>query len=82
MIESVGREPDRYADLLKLLPAGHREIFWEHIWDLADDPESLKQYDIEAVYGSVIYTRLRPGLIYVFQITPSGQVWPQVVPEL
>jgi hypothetical protein len=81
-IESVGREPARYADLLKLMPAGHRQLFWQHIWDLADNTETLGQYDIEAIYGNVVYTRLRPGLIYVFQITPSGQVYPQVVPEL
>jgi hypothetical protein len=81
-IESVGQEPARYSDLLKLLPAGHRNVFWEHIWDLAENPEALKEYDIDAVYGNVVYTRLRPGLIYVFQINPSGQVWPLVVPEL
>jgi hypothetical protein len=81
-IESVGREPARYGDLLKLLGAGQRQMFWEHIWDLAQNPDALKQYDIQAVYGNAVYTQLRPGLIYVFQITPSGQVWPQVVPEL
>jgi hypothetical protein len=81
-IEQLGQEPARYAELLKLLPAQHRQLFWEHIWDLAGNPESLRQYDIEAVYGNAVYTKLRPGLIYVFQITPSGQVYPQVVPEL
>jgi hypothetical protein len=81
-IEQLGQEPARYEDMLKLLPAQYRKLFWEHIWDLADNPESLRQYDIEAVYGNAVYTRLRPGVIYVFQITPSGQVYPQVVPEL
>jgi hypothetical protein len=81
-IESIGQEPARYGDLLKLLPPQHRQMFWEHIWDLAQNPDALKEYDIEAVYGNAVYTRLRPGLIYVFQINPSGQVWPQVVPEL
>ncbi|MBM4102503.1 MAG: hypothetical protein FJ263_00425 [Planctomycetes bacterium] len=81
-IEQLGQEPARYEDVLKLLPAQYRKLFWEHIWDLADNPESLRQYDIEAVYGNAVYTRLRPGVIYVFQITPSGQVYPQVVPEL
>jgi hypothetical protein len=81
-IEQLGQEPARYEDMLKLLPAQYRKLFWEHIWDLADNPESLRQYDIEAVYGNAVYTRLRPGVIYVFQITSSGQVYPQVVPEL
>jgi len=81
-IEPAGQEPARYEGLLKLLPARDRQLFWEHIWDLANNPESLRRYDIDAVYGSAVYTRLRPGLIYVFQITPAGQVYPQVVPEL
>lgn len=81
-IEELKQEPARYANLLKLLPDQHRQMFWEHIWDLAENPDSLREYDIEAVYGNVVYTRLRPGLIYVFQITSAGQVWPQVVPEL
>lgn len=81
-IEQLGQEPARYEDMLKLLPAQYRKLFWEHIWDLADNPESLRQYDIEAVYGNAVYTRLRPGVIYIFQITSSGQVYPQVVPEL
>jgi hypothetical protein len=81
-IEQLRQEPARYEDMLKLLPAQYRKLFWEHIWDLANNPESLRQYDIEAVYGNTVYTRLRPGVIYVFQITSSGQVYPQVVPEL
>jgi len=81
-IEELGQEPARYADLLQLLPAEHRQMFWEHIWELANNPESLGQYDIEAVYGNAVYTKLHPGLIYVFKITASGQVYPEVVPEL
>jgi hypothetical protein len=81
-IEQLGQEPARYEDMLKLLPVQYRKLFWEHIWDLADNPESLRQYGIEAVYGNAVYTRLRLGVIYVFQITSSGQVYPQVVPEL
>lgn len=81
-IEDLGREPARYGDLLQLLPAEHRQMFWEHIWELANNPESLSQYDIEAVYGNAVYTKLRPGLIYVFKITAGGQVYPEVVPEL
>ncbi|MBN2513879.1 MAG: hypothetical protein JXB18_13160 [Sedimentisphaerales bacterium] len=81
-IEELGQEPARYADLLQLLPAEHRQMFWEHIWELVHDPEALSQYDIKAIYGNAVYTKLRPGLIYVFKITASGQVYPEVVPEL
>ncbi len=81
-IEDAGREPARYGDLLEMLKPKDRQLFWEHIWQLANDPELLKHYDIEAVYGNAVYSKLRPGLIYVFKITPTGQVYPEVVPEL
>ncbi|HUV62755.1 MAG TPA: hypothetical protein VMW24_02600 [Sedimentisphaerales bacterium] len=81
-IEEPGTEPQRYSDLLKLLPAEQRQMFWSHIWDLANDPERLAQHDIEAVYGNAVYSRLRKGLIYVFKISSTGQVYPEVVPDL
>lgn len=82
LIEEIGKEPARYNDVLTLLPPAYRQLFWDHIWQLANDTELLKQYDIEAVYGNAVYSKLRPGLIYVFKITPSGQVYPEIVPEL
>ncbi|MHC4624356.1 MAG: hypothetical protein ACYS4W_10705 [Planctomycetota bacterium] len=82
LIEEPGVEPRRYADLLQVLPLQQRQLFWSNIWDLANDPEKLKQYDIKAIYGNVVYSRLRQGLIYVFKISPTGQVYPEVVPDM
>jgi hypothetical protein len=81
-IEQPGVEPQRYKDLLQLLPAEHRQMFWSHIWDLANDPEKLKQYDIDAIYGNAVYSKLRQGLIYVFKINSTGQVYPEIVPDI
>jgi len=81
-IEESGGEPNRYSDLLKLLPANQRALFWTNIWDLANDPEKLKQYDIRAIYGNVLYSKLKKGLIYVFKISPSGQLYPEAVPDM
>ncbi len=81
-IEDAGAEPQRYKDLLKLLPAEQRQMFWVNIWDLANDPEKLAQYDIEAIYGNAVYSRLREGLIYVFKIDSTGQVYPEVIPDI
>ncbi|MEK7996457.1 MAG: hypothetical protein AAB403_21865, partial [Planctomycetota bacterium] len=67
---------------LKLLPAEQRQMFWSHIWDLANDPEKLARYDIEAIYGNAVYSKLRKGLIYVFKINSTGQVYPEVVPDI
>ncbi|MBN2269748.1 MAG: hypothetical protein JXN61_03985 [Sedimentisphaerales bacterium] len=81
-IEEPGAEPRRYADLLAALPIEQRELFWSSIWDLANDPEMLKEHDIEAIYGNVVYSKLEEGLIYVFKITPTGQVFIEVVPDM
>jgi hypothetical protein len=81
-IESPGAEPARYADLLARLPIKHRELFWTNIWALANDVEKLKQDGITAIYGSAVYSKLRPGLIYVFKISPTGQLYPEIVPDM
>ncbi len=81
-IEEPGAEPQRYADLLAALPIEHRELFWSSIWDLANDAETLKEHDIDAIYGNVIYFKAEEGLIYVFKISPTGQVFKEVVPDM
>jgi hypothetical protein len=81
-IESPGAEPARYADLLNRLSIKQREMFWSNIWFLANDVEHLKQDGITAIYGSAVYSKLRPGLIYVFKISPTGQLYPEVAPDM
>ncbi|MBN2457045.1 MAG: hypothetical protein JXB29_11020 [Sedimentisphaerales bacterium] len=81
-IETYGGEPQRYKGLLKLLMPREKELFWSSIWQLANDPDKLNQYGIKAVYGNVVYSKLREGLIYVFKITPAGQLYPEVVPDM
>lgn len=81
-IEEPGTEPQRYGDLLKLLPMKQKQLFWSNIWDLANNPDKLKEHDIEAIYGNAVYSRLRKGLIYVFKISPTGQVYPEIVPDI
>jgi len=81
-IEQPGAEPARYADLMSRLPIKQREVFWSNIWDLANDPEKLKQDGITAIYGNVVYSPLKPGLIYIFKINSAGQVYREVVPDI
>jgi hypothetical protein len=81
-IEQPGNEPARYADMMKKLTIGERELFWSNIWELANQPDKLKDYSIDAIYGNAVYQQLRAGLIYIFKITPTGQVYPEVVPEM
>jgi hypothetical protein len=81
-IEEQSAEPQRYKDLLKLLPENQRGLFWTNIWELANNPEQLKEYGIKAVYGNVVYSKLKKGLIYVFKISPTGQLYPETVPDM
>lgn len=89
-IELPGEVPARYRDLFGepslmdklLLKEDEAERFWDAIWDLADDPERLKRHGVEAIYGNAVYTRLKPGLIYIFKIAANGRLSPEVVPEL
>jgi hypothetical protein len=89
-IEMPGEIPARYRDLFGepslmdklLLKEDEATRFWDAIWDLADDPDRLKRHGVEAIYGNAVYTRLKPGLIYIFKISANGRLSPEVVPDL
>jgi hypothetical protein len=81
-IETPGAEPTRYADLCAKLSLQDRKLFWDEIWALSNDPARLQQLGITAIYGNVVYRKLRPGLIYVFKISNTGQLYPETVPAL
>ncbi|HAL45877.1 MAG: hypothetical protein A2Y12_14570 [Planctomycetes bacterium GWF2_42_9] len=80
-IEQFGAQPMRYYEIFKDLPLKERQVFWSAIWDLANNPDQLAEYGISAIYGSVTYSQLRKGLIYIFRITPTGLLYPEVIPE-
>jgi len=56
--------------------------FVETIWKLADDTQSLAEYGISAIYGNVVYRKVKPGLVYVFKISSMGSLYPEVIPDL
>jgi len=80
-IETEGKEPERYADIFNKLSIDTREKFWEKLWNLSDDPDQLRDQGIKAIFGNVVYKRLRPNLIYVFKINNSGDLYPETVPD-
>lgn len=81
-IEEPGAEPKRYAGLLQALPIRDQKLFWTEIWDLANNLDKLKAHGIKAIYGNAVYRKLREGLIYVFKITPTGELSVEVVPDM
>lgn len=81
-IEVPGSEPARYAELLRELKLPEQKMFWDAVWELANDPEALSDHGIKAIYGNAVYKRLRPGLIYVFKIGNDGHVYPETVLDM
>lgn len=81
-IQTPFAEPARYRAIGQKLSISERERFWNEIWDLSNDPKKLEAQGIQAIFGNVVYKRLRPGLIYVFKISAAGSIYPEMVPEL
>jgi hypothetical protein len=80
-IEIPGSAPERYYAVTRTLRLKEQDLFWEAVWDLANDPQRLEEYGIRAVFGNAIYTRVQPGKVYLFKISPTGQIYPEVVPD-
>jgi hypothetical protein len=78
-IEIAGTAPERYYSITESLHLQNRDIFWEAIWDLANDTTRLNDYGVQAVFGNAIYTRLEPGKVYLFKISTTGQIYPETV---
>lgn len=81
-IEVMGQTPSRYADISARLKIPERDLFWSEIWNLSNDPDRLAAAGVTAIYGNVVYKKVRPGLIYVFKISPTGTLYPETVPDL
>lgn len=78
-INLPGTRPERYESITRSLGFKSREIFWEAIWDLADDTTRLSRYGVTAVFGNAVYMRMQPGKIYIFKISSTGQIYPEIV---
>jgi hypothetical protein len=78
-IEIPGTAPERYYMITKSLHIKNRDIFWEAIWDLANNTDRLRDYGVQAVFGNAIYTRMQIGKVYLFKISATGQIYPEIV---
>ena len=79
LIQTPGEAPERYDAITQSLKLKNQPIFWEAIWDLANDPERLSEYGIKAVFGNAIYTKMELDKVYLFKISPTGQIYPDVL---
>ena len=78
-IQKPGDHPERYTEISNSLRLKDREVFWDAIWNLAENPAQLTEFGVTAIYGNAIYTRMQPGQVYLFKITPTGQIYPKLL---
>ncbi|MGZ0654422.1 hypothetical protein ACWPKO_17705 [Coraliomargarita sp. W4R53] len=78
-IEVPESAPERYYAITKSLKLKDRNVFWQAIWSLANDPKQLSEYGITAVFGNAIYTKVKPNKVYLFKIGATGQIYPEVL---
>lgn len=78
-IENPSSFPKRYDSITQSLNFKNKFLFWNAIWELANDTQRLSSYGITAVYGNAVYIRMRPGKVYLFKISPTGQIYPETV---
>lgn len=79
LIQSPGEAPERYEAITKTLRLQNRPVFWEAIWNLANDPQQLSEYGVTAVFGNAIYVKMEPDKVYLFKIGATGQIYPDVL---
>ena len=79
LIQVPQSAPERYHSITKSLKVNDRDIFWEAVWSLANDPQRLSEYGITAVFGNAIYTKVEPNKVYLFKIGATGQIYPEVM---
>jgi hypothetical protein len=82
VLEQEGSEPAQYAKICGALSIRDRTLFWGEIWALSNDPKRLEPLGVTAIYGNVVYRQMKPGLIYVFKLSSTGALWPEVIPDL
>lgn len=81
-IEAEGKPSPRYTQLCEKLSIEDGQLFWNEIWALSNNPKRLEHLGIKAVFGNVVYRKLKPGLIYVFKVSSTGAVNSEFFPDL
>ena len=81
-IETPGQPSPRYAQLCEKLSIEEGQLFWNEIWQLSNNPKRLEKLGIKAVYGNAVYRQLKPGLIYIFKVSGTGTLYPEIVPDI
>ena len=81
-IEIAGQPSPRYAHICEKLSIEDRALFWSEIWNLSNNPKRLESLGIKAIFGNDVYRPLKPGLIYIFKVSSTGTLYPEIIPDL
>ncbi len=81
-IEAEGLPSPRYEQLCRKLSIEDTQLFWNEIWQLSNNPKRLESLGIKAIFGNAVYRQLKPGLIYVFKVSSTGILYPEIIPDL
>lgn len=81
-IEYEGLASPRYAALGERLGLRDRQAFWSALWSLSDDPERLAKLGVRAIYGSAVYKKLQPDMIYTLKIGATGDLFLEATPAI
>ena len=81
-LEPAGQPSPRYTQLCEKLSIEDRQLFWDEIWQLSNNPKRLENLGIKAVLGKAVYRPLKPGLVYIFKVSSSGAISSEFVPDL
>ncbi len=81
-IETEGQPSPRYQQLCEKLSVEDGGLFWNEIWRLSNNPKRLEKLGIKAIFGNAVYRQLKPGLIYVFKVSSTGTLYPEIIPDL
>lgn len=81
-IETAGQPSPRYTLLCEKLSIEDRDLFWREIWSLSNNPKRLEALGIKAIFGNAVYRQLKPGLIYIFKVSSTGTLYPEIIPDL
>lgn len=73
-----GEGPERYRAITNTLRLRNQPIFWDALWDLANDPSELSEHGVTSIFGNAIYTQMEVGKVYVFKIGATGQIYPEL----
>lgn len=73
--------PPRYEALFSgALTAAESQRFWDSLWTLAHEPDSLENLGIDTISGQALAVQPRPNYLYTVRVSATGSVTAGISP--